>query len=705
MADPISLYCAACRKKFKVRNWQAGKTYHCPTCKGPMGAEAATQAATVGAELAFRDEPPVPRELPVRLGKYLIDGEVARGGMGVVYKGRQEGLDRVVAIKMLLGGYMGDSEMVQRFHREARAAAKLRHPNIVSIHEVGEHDGRPFFTMDFIRGKSLDGLLREAPLTVPRGVAILRDVARAVHYAHGQGILHRDLKPGNIMVDPDDKPHVTDFGLARDMDSKSMLSVTGEVLGTPSFMSPEQAEGRVRELDQRSDIYSLGAILYRLLTGKPPFEGPTVAATIYKVVHEYTTEPVKLNPRVGADVSAVCMKALEKEPKDRYASADALAQDLDRILQGEPVLAKPPSRLDAWKRTIRKNRKAATVVAAVCAAAVVAVAAVLLLFGKSELDLIEENLGRPEMRLTAMGSLLNGLGRFGEKSRALEMARKAVAQGTDDAARELAYAEPKEALAGAYVAHLGIPKPEKLRIRVIRILASLKYGDAVPDMLRVMGSARGPVRLEAVRFFQAVPDVRAYYALGMLISDRECGPDARMALRRQPVDTIMAVFNPAAGSVGGALTQLGDALDQANRQFDEALSQTPKGRPKPKDAVEAAIEGLRNPEKMIRMKAADALGLSGDARAREPLVQALSDPEDPVLGMAAASLGLVGIAGQEDKVAALLKAARPAVRRGAAFVLGKTGQKALRPAVEAALKVETDTEAKYAMEDALVALR
>ncbi len=695
----VDLRCPACRKGYKVRDHEAGKTYSCPRCKGPLE----VHVPDAGPELSFRDEPRVPREIPVRLGRYLIDGEIARGGMGVVYRGRQEGLDRAVAIKLLLGGLASDPEMVQRFHREARAAARLRHPNIVAIHEVGEYEGQPFFTMDFIPGKSLDALLREGPMDVRRGARILRDTARAVHHAHQQGILHRDLKPGNVLIDAEDRPHVTDFGLAKDLDSKSMLSVTGEVMGTPAFMSPEQAEGRVHQLDCRSDIYSLGAMLYRILTGRPPFEGPTMAATIYKVVHEYTTDPEKLNPRVPSELSAVCMKSLEKDPKDRYATAGEFAEEMDRFLKGEPVAARPLSGWQRLRRQAKRNRRVLWAAGSVGAAALVALAAILILVRKNELDLIEENLARPEMRFVAMKALLEGLERFDDRSRALALARGAVTEGTDEASRGLAYAKPVPELAEAYAAHLPLEDPERLRIALIRILASLQHRPAVPEVLDILRVSRGSVRLEAVRFFKSVPDARAFYALGTLVADRECGAEARIAIQRLYIDKVLAIYHPSAAKTGGALADLGMAVEEHNRRLEEVLGAG--GRKGPKDAVEAAISELRSGDPARRMKAAWDLGELKDARGRDPLLAAVEDPDDGVSRMAAAALVHLDAAVLKDRIVELLGHDRPGVRRNAAFLLGKIGDKSARPALEAAHREESDPEAKYAMEDALVLLR
>jgi HEAT repeat protein len=441
-----------------------------------------------------------------------------------------------------------------------------------------------------------------------------------------------------------------------------------------------------------------------MLTGRPPFEGPTLAATIYKVVHEYTTEPARLNPRAPADLSAVCMKALEKEPKDRYRTAEEFAQDMDRFLGGEPVSAKP---LPAWqrlRRQVKRNRKVLVAAGSVGAAAVVALALVVAFMGRSELDLIEQNLARPEMRLVALKSLLEGLGRFDDPKRALALARGAVAKGTDEASREVAYAKPVPELAEAYAAHLPIEKPERLRARLIQVLALLKHRPAVPAVLEVLRSSRGVVRIEAIRFFRAVPDASAFYDLGRLVSDPECGVEARASIQRLYVDRVLAIFNPAAARTGRTLGDLGEAVESYNRQMEEVLG---AGRPKaPGDAVEAAIAELKHGDPARRMKAAWELGeSSGDARGREPLLGAVADTDDGVSRMAAAALERLGAAGLKERILDLLKHPRPGPRRSAAFLLGKIGDKSARPAIEAAHRSETDAEAKYAMEDALVLLR
>jgi eukaryotic-like serine/threonine-protein kinase len=274
------------------------------------------------------------------LGDYELLEEVACGGMGIVYRARQRGLNRIVAVKMILSAQLASRTDVERFRREAQAAANLRHRNIVKIHEVDEQDGLHFFSMDFIEGKSLAAMVREGPLPAEQAARYVKKVAEAIHYAHQQGILHRDLKPANVLVDQDDEPVVTDFGLAKRMKADSQLTGSGGVLGTPSYMSPEQASGRA-EIGPASDVYGLGAVLYELLTGRPPFRGETPTDTLLDVLTAQPSAPRMLNREVAGDLETISLKCLEKEPTRRYPTAAALAEDLGRFLEGEPIRAKP----------------------------------------------------------------------------------------------------------------------------------------------------------------------------------------------------------------------------------------------------------------------------------------------------------------------------------------------------------------------------
>src|SRR5436190_19674253 len=277
------------------------------------------------------------------LGDYELLEEIGRGGQGVVFRARQKSLNRIVALKVISLGQWASKAHLKRFRREAEAAASLDHPCIVPIYEVGERDGQCYFSMKFVEGGQLDEVVKHTPLSIRQAVELIEKVARTVHYAHEHGILHRDIKPGNILLDIKGEPQLTDFGLARLVESESTVTRTLEVLGTPSYMAPEQAAGNnpaTAGLTSATDVYGLGAVLYQLLTGHPPFAGGTTYETI-KLLLETEPRPPRLwNPKVDRDLSTICLKCLEKDPQRRYSSALALAEDLERWLKHEPISAR-----------------------------------------------------------------------------------------------------------------------------------------------------------------------------------------------------------------------------------------------------------------------------------------------------------------------------------------------------------------------------
>jgi hypothetical protein len=290
-----------------------------------------------------------------RFGEYLLLGELGRGGMGVVYKAFEPTLGRHVAIKMILSGALSGAGELQRFHTEASAAARLQHPHIVKVHRVGVHDDRHFYSMDYIAGVSLAQKLVEGPIPGRTAARYLLTVARAIQHAHENGILHRDLKPGNILIDEHDQPHVTDFGLAKQLSGADSHTRTGAVLGTPGYMAPEQASGK-KDLTPAVDVYGLGALLYELITARPPFRGETALDTIMQVLETDPVPPRLLNPRVERDLETICLKCLHKHAGDRYPSAAALAEDLERYVNGDSIAARSLNMLDYLGRTLDRSQ-------------------------------------------------------------------------------------------------------------------------------------------------------------------------------------------------------------------------------------------------------------------------------------------------------------------------------------------------------------
>jgi tetratricopeptide (TPR) repeat protein len=294
---------------------------------------------------------------------YEILGELGRGGMGVVYKAMHLPLKRLVALKMILAGAHAGPEHLSRFQTEAEAAARLQHPNIVQIYEVGEHQGRPYFSLEFVQGGSLAGRLRGLPQPGVQAARLVEALARAVQYAHEQDIVHRDLKPANVLLAADGTPKVTDFGLAKLLDRGTGHTDSGAVVGTAGYMAPEQAGGHSRQVGPAADTYALGAILYELLTGRPPFAGENFFETLVQVCETAPVPPRRLQPTVPRDLETVCLKCLAKEPPKRYPSARELADDLRRFVDGEPIRARPtPGWEQAWKWARRRPWQAVSVV-------------------------------------------------------------------------------------------------------------------------------------------------------------------------------------------------------------------------------------------------------------------------------------------------------------------------------------------------------
>lgn len=426
-------------------------------------------------------------EAPSSMGDYDLIEPIGRGGMGVVYRARQRKLDRLVAVKLLLAGAYASEEARRRFEGEALSAARLRHPHIVPVYETGEHGGQPYFSMELVEGPTLAELMRSGPLTPRRAAALLRPVAEAVHFAHQQGVLHRDLKPSNILLDATGAPRVTDFGLARPVDATARLTLSGEILGSPAYLAPEQARGERAREGVGSDVYSLGAILYELLCGRPPFLGDSPQSILRQVAEAEPLPPRRLNPGVPRDLETICLKCLEREPAGRYRSAAELAEELRRYLDNEPVRARPMGPVGrAWRWSQRHPARAGLALALCLLLATVIVVPSVAYLRVSRAEAAREAQLRQTLISQAHAVRLGGRsGQRLESLRALQEASKLAGQAAvaSELQSELA---ASLALDDAWV----LPAPE-LPLESDSTYLSVAPGGAIV----AQGSFRGPVRL------------------------------------------------------------------------------------------------------------------------------------------------------------------------------------------------------------------
>ena len=336
--------------------------------EGVTGLHRAAEAATLAPREAPLIGPPLGTKVRY-IGDYELLDELGRGGMGVVYKARQSKLNRLVALKMILAGeYAGERE-VARFRTEAEAVARLQHPNIVQIFEVGEHDGHPYFSLEFVDGGSLAQKLDGTPLPPQQAARLVETLARAMHAAHQAGVVHRDLKPANVLLTADGTPKITDFGLAKKLEDAAGPTGSNAIMGTPSYMAPEQAGGDSNKVGPPADVYALGAILYELLTGRPPFKAATPLDTVLQVVNDEPVPPRKLQSKTPRDLDTICLKCLQKAPGKRYATAADLAEDLRRFQAQEPIQARPVGRLERGVKWAKRRPAVAALLAALVLAA------------------------------------------------------------------------------------------------------------------------------------------------------------------------------------------------------------------------------------------------------------------------------------------------------------------------------------------------
>ncbi len=369
------LICVRCFAQFNAEDWSPDKSsQNCPKCAGAL--VEATELKSLAVEDTVSDMPrPSGHDLAIldnavrQFANHEILGEISRGGMGIVYKARQRELDRIVALKVLLAGGESSQEQILRFQREARAVAKLKHPNIVAIHEIGEHRGIHYFSMDYVPGVSLEMMIGRTEVPRDTLLGILSKVCRAVQVAHEAGVLHRDLKPSNILVTRENEPYLIDFGIAHCADEHDVrLTRQGYIFGSPLYMAPEYVSGKLTEFSQLCDVYALGVILYQVIAGVTPFEDVETMQVLSRILKEEARPVEDAVPDLHSDLSTICAQAIHKDPRKRYQTAAALASDLERFLAGEPIAARPPAQLvRLWHRHHRRIVGAAAVAAGLVA--------------------------------------------------------------------------------------------------------------------------------------------------------------------------------------------------------------------------------------------------------------------------------------------------------------------------------------------------
>ena len=777
---PVIYCCNACGVRSKPALTDPNVRRACPKCTKPLslapsGATATApipaMAITVVTQApALFDEPEVAvpgGSMPAgtTFGHYRIERELARGGMGIVYVAMDPALKRKVALKVMIAGEAASEDAVRRFVREARAAGQLRHPNIVAVHDAGEVDGRHYFTMDLIAGKELSEWIG-AGASLHDQVDIMQTICLALHHAHEHGIVHRDLKPANIMVTSDGRPVVMDFGLAKDVSSDaSFRSMSGVVQGTPSYMSPEQAQGRTSEIDRRTDVYALGVILYELATGRRPFAGNTLFDTIRAVVNDEPEQPRALAAEVDASLNAVILRCLEKHREARYPTARDLADDLGRWLAGEAVSAKEqPTAVRVWRQLRNRPKLLGGIGAGVAALLAGTISAVIFL-GDDPLALAQRDVasGDPARvraaAVTVAAQMSEGKIRASDRQRALALLRLVTVSGDAEAekAADQALVAASDNTAAAQFLEVIVNRQASFARRMNAMTSLGKLGSSAVDAeetakrLTSLGSTEadmafaqsafatalllnretGSELVSAVAAEQKNPSalrVAALEALGdghivtigpamnrmmRLAGDMDLavGEAATSALARQR--SREAIFQEyrlgaVASNVVGAVSGLNRQVADRNRQMMSMAEAEENGEPaegkKPAiDPAKVVAGKLSSPEVETRLTAAYDLGQVGGPGAVAPLTTALSDSDGGVRRVAGHSLVLVATKDPVPwaPIVELLDHADPGIRADAARALGSLEAQAAVPALAEHLNNEHAALTRLALVEAL----
>jgi tetratricopeptide (TPR) repeat protein len=612
-----------------------------------------------------------------RFGRYDLVAELGRGGMGIVCRARQVDLGREVAIKMLLEGSAATPVGLRRFYAEARSVAKLSHPNIVAVHDVGEQDGVPYFTMDYIDGRPLGELIERGELSAERSVSIARALAHALAYAHGQRVIHRDLKPPNVLIDRKGEPKLTDFGIAKDL-STTQVTQEGEFLGTPSYMPPEQAKGHAADADARSDVYSLGAVLFEMLTGRPPFVGQSAYETMSAVVNDPPPRLRTLVPSLAPELEAIVLKCLEKNRDARYQTAADLAADLDRFARGDSVEAPRPSWFAGidWSRTLSRGAAAGVILAALGATV-----AAIVIQQRRTAEEAATAAALEKAKADAARALVQEREAEAARARARERARVLVQAALDAAAHD----DPEVALARAVDAATAAPDLALAHSTLARL-----YLDLRRDGARARTSAEAALTLEPLSIEARVVLARVFAQEGKYDEAATeigkldvLGPDARFAAAR-----LRGQLAIARGDSAGAVPELqrAAALEPQDVSIRLELARAALSVRRYLEAEGAADEACRldpgrAPAFVLRAQARAGLGRSREALDDARRGQTL-DPEDPIARDLVAKFETAGLKEHE-------RAGHDALHAAAEAAL-KSAQSGKRAAVEAWLAKPPD---------------
>jgi HEAT repeat protein/predicted Ser/Thr protein kinase len=761
--DGSILICPSCDKQLRVGVVKPGSRYKCPACAGIITAppkpsedeillQPSLDFSNVASEQTIDITPPAVSgaggsnesigladesgaRVPKKLGRYEIISEIARGGMGVVYQARDPQLGRIVALKVLLAGQGASQDSIARFIREARSAARLKHPGIVPVYDFGEVDGQHFFTMDYVKGRSLNEVAAVPGLTTRQSLEIILVTARALQFAHENGIIHRDLKPANILIDSKGAPVLTDFGLAKEVGDTS-LSMTGTIFGTPAYMSPEQAQGRTSEIDGRSDVYSLGSVLYELLTGQQAFSGETVYDIITQVIDVQPPAPSLINTTLPADLSTICLKALEKAPARRYQSMRAMADDIQAYLGGQGINARPLTAVEKLGRFAARNYKSILWAVTGSVAAAVLVMVLWFYLGHDPLKSTGEMLASSDLNLRrpTLERLIGEIevGRYKDHSlvKAEDLVIKMLKDSNTSIRKTaLKFVGQRKLLRAARSVVAILEVDEKMELRIMAAKTNLKPmpGDLGVHLVDYCVKQAGDrkvnhqFRLACLLVVGRLGGMASRPVLVRLkIANRDDPAFCRridLALTKiAPRNVLIGFYNiPEGGMAFQRTSNVIDKLYEKDRELDRLIDEiegTGKRKPVKVDPLADFRKRLSSEDQSVRLQAASDLGmLASEGKTSKEfrtacleLLLATMLTNDCEVALAAAdSAEAIGAESLSDQLLSRVKDAKaePNVRGIAAHLLGLMRVRSALQPIIAALKSEKNDSSAALMAEAL----